>query len=59
MLCKKNKYKISNTSEPMSINVNDYVIKIDYFDQKGTKNFENNIFLKDIFDSKIKLSKRI
>ena len=30
-------------------NINEYFIKIDYFDQKGTKNFENNVPLRSIF----------
>ena len=30
-------------------NINEYFIKIDYFDQKGIKDFENNIPLKCIF----------
>ena len=31
--------------------LNEYVVKIDYFDQEGTKNFEDNIPLKYIFNS--------
>ena len=37
-------------------NINEYFIKIDYFDQKGTKNFENNIPLKNIFNNYTNLS---
>ena len=40
-------------------NINEYVIKIDYFDQKGTKSFENKIPLKHIFNTAKILSKWI
>ena len=33
----------TNASQQISNELNDYIIKIDYFDKKGTKNFENNI----------------
>ena len=36
-------------------NINEYFIKIDYFDQKGTKSFENNIPLKYIFNNNVNL----
>ena len=51
MLTKK--IDVSKTAAPQNIlnNVNEYVIKIDYFDQEGTKNFEDNIPLKYIFNS--------
>ena len=47
------KISVSKTVAPQNIlnNLNEYVIKIDYFDQKGTKNFEDNIPLKYIFNS--------
>ncbi len=53
------KISVSKTVAPQnSLNkLNEYVIKIDYFDQEGTKNFEDNIPLKYIFNSSdIKLS---
>ena len=31
-------------------NINEYFIKIDYFDQKGKKNFENSVPLRCIFN---------
>ena len=37
-------------------NINEYFIKIDYFDQKGTKDFENNIPLRSIFSNNTNLS---
>tara|TARA_B100000524_G_scaffold258554_1_gene140372 strand:- start:212 stop:391 length:180 start_codon:yes stop_codon:yes gene_type:complete len=33
-------------------NLNDFIIQIDYFDQKGIKKRKNNIPLKYIFNSK-------
>ena len=38
-------------------NINEYFIKIDYFDQKGTKNFESNIPLKGIFYNDVSIPK--
>mgnify|MGYP001261074686 FL=1 len=51
--------KISKTiaSEKIFNDLNDYMIKIDYFDKKGTKKFENNIPLTSIFNSLIELHK--
>ncbi len=49
-----NKSKI-DTQKKILNNINEYFIKIDYFDQKGTKNFENNIPLKSIFYSNTNL----
>ena len=37
-------------------NINEYFIKIDYFDQKGTKDFENNIPLSTIFNNNTNLT---
>ena len=47
------KISVSKTVAPQNIlnNLNEYVIKIDYFDQEGTKNFEDNIPLRYIFNS--------
>ena len=36
-------------------NINEYVIKIDYFDQKGKKKFENSVPLRCIFNNNAKL----
>ena len=38
-------------------NINEYFIKIDYFDQKGKKNFENNVPLRCIFNNNVNLPK--
>ena len=46
-----NKSRI-NTQQQILNNINEYYIKIDYFDQKGTKDFENNIPLRSIFNNK-------
>jgi len=51
--------KISKTiaAEKIFNDLNDYMIKIDYFDKKGTKKFENNIPLKSILNPVIELHK--
>ena len=41
----------NDTSQNFINNLNEFVIKIDYFDQEGTKSFEDNIPLKYIFNS--------
>lgn len=46
-----------DTQQQILDNINEYFIKIDYFDQKGTKDFENNIPLKTIFNINTNLSK--
>ena len=51
-----NKSRI-DTQQQILDNINEYFIKIDYFDQKGTKDFENNIPLKTIFNINTNLSK--
>ena len=43
MLTKKIKNTKTNISKQKLEYLNDYMIKIDYFDQKGTKNLENNV----------------
>ena len=58
MLLKEIKVSKTNTSQHI-LNLNEYIIKIDYFDQKGNKNFENNIPLKHIFNSNTKLPKTV
>ena len=56
MLSKQiNKSKI-DTQKQILDNINEYFIKIDYFDQKGTKDFENNIPLRSIFNHNTNLS---
>ena len=45
-----NKSKIE-TQQQMFNKINEYFIKIDYFDLKGTKNFENNIPLRYLFNN--------
>ena len=45
-----------DTQQQISVNINEYFIKIDYFDQKGTKDFENNIPLRTIFNNNTNLS---
>ena len=54
-----NVFKVSKTNTLKHIinNLDEYIIKIDYFDQKGFKDFENNIPLKHIFNSNIKSHK--
>ena len=42
-----------DTQQQILNDINEYFIKIDYFDQKGTKDFENNIPLRSIFNNKI------
>ena len=43
MLTEKIKNPKTKISKQKLEHLNDYMIKIDYFDQKGTKNLENNI----------------
>jgi hypothetical protein len=50
-----NKLRI-DTQQQILDNINEYFIKIDYYDQKGTKDFENNIPLITIFNNKTNLS---
>ena len=57
MLTEQIKNSKNNASKIKSINLNDYMIKIDYFDKKGTKNFQNNIPLMFILNPVIELSK--
>ena len=46
-----NKYTKSN--KQLLNNLNDFIIQIDYFDQKGIKKRKNRIPLKYIFDTKL------
>ena len=57
MLSEQIKNSRIDTPPQILNNINKYFIKIDYFDQKGTKNFENNIPLKCIFDNNVNLPK--
>ena len=57
MLLKEIKVSKTNTSKHILNNMDEYIIKIDYFDQKGFKDFENNIPLNHIFNSNIKSPK--
>ena len=51
MLSKQTIKSRIDTQQQILENINEYFIKIDYFDQKGTKDFENNIPLKTIFNN--------
>ena len=57
MLHKEIKVSKTNTLKHILNNLDEYIIKIDYFDQKGFKDFENNIPLNHIFNSSIKSPK--
>ena len=57
MLSEKSKNLRTNISQQKIKRLNDYIIKIDFFDQKGTKNFQNNIPLKCILNPAIELRK--
>ena len=57
MLSKQtNKSRIC-TQQQILNNINEYFIKIDYFDQTGIKNYENNIPLKCMFNNYANLLK--
>jgi len=56
MLSKKTNKSRINTQQQILENFNEYFIKIDYYDQKGTKDFENNIPLRTIFNNNTNLS---
>ena len=56
MLSKQTIKSRIDTQQQILENINEYFIKIDYFDQKGTKDFENNIPLSTIFNNNINLS---
>ena len=57
MLPKKIKNKNTDIIKQKFNNLNDCVIKIDYFDKKGDKNFENNIPLTYILNPVMELPK--
>ncbi len=56
MLSKQTNKSRTDTQQQILDNISEYFIKIDYFDQKGTKDFENNIPLISIFNNKTNLS---
>tara|TARA_S200000501_G_scaffold107811_1_gene101182 strand:- start:22 stop:216 length:195 start_codon:yes stop_codon:yes gene_type:complete len=56
MLSKQTIKSRIDTQQQILENINEYFIKIDYFDQKGTKDFENNIPLRIIFNNNKNLS---
>ncbi len=48
------KIKVSKKKQKNLINnLNDFIIQIDYFDQKGIKKYKNEVPLKYILNSKI------
>ena len=57
MLPQQIKKSKTNASQQTLNNSNNYMIKIDYFDKKGTKNFENNIPLTYILKPAMELHK--
>ena len=48
--------KLTNNKKLLLNNLNDFIIQIDYFDQKGNKKRKNRIPLKYIFNSKLIVS---
>jgi hypothetical protein len=50
-----NKSRLDTQQQTLN-NINEYFIKIDYFDQKGTKDFENNVPVRMIFNNNTNLS---
>jgi hypothetical protein len=49
---------LKNNASKLRLNeLNEYMIKIDYFDKKGTKNYQNNIPVKCILNSAIEFRK--
>ena len=57
MLLKEIKVSKTNNSKHILNNLDEFIIKIDYFDQKGTKDFENKVPLIHIFNPNIKSPK--
>ena len=54
MLHKEIKVSKTNTLKHILNNLDEYIIKMDYFDQKSFKDLENNIPLNHIFNSNTK-----
>ena len=48
--------KISNNKKILLNNLNDFIIQIDYYDQKGRKKYKDEIPLKYILNSKTEKS---
>ena len=46
--------KHTNSNKQLLNNLNDFIIQIDYFDQKGIRKRKNKIPLKYLFGSKFK-----
>ena len=57
MLPEQNKKTKTHASQQRLNDFSDYMIKIDYFDKEGTKNFENNIPLTHILNPVMELHK--
>ena len=55
MFSKQTKKSGIYTQQQILNNINEYFIKIDYFDQKGKKKFENSVPLRCIFNINAKL----
>ena len=51
MLSEQTNKSRMDTQQQVLNSINEYFIKIDYFDQKGKKNFENNVPVKLIFNN--------
>ena len=45
--------KHTNNKKQLLNNLNDFIIQIDYFDQKGIKKRKNRVPLKYVFNSKL------
>ena len=57
MLSKQTIKSRIDTQQQILDNINEYFIKIDYFDQKVKKYFQNNIHLTTIFNNNTNLDK--
>ena len=56
MLLKQSNKSRIDTQKQILDKISEYFIKIDYYDQKGTKDFENNIPLRNILNNNTNLS---
>ena len=57
MLPEQIKKTKTNASQQIANELDDYIVRIDYFDKKGTKNFENNIPLTYILNPLMELDR--
>ena len=57
MLPEQIKKTKTNASQQISNELDDYIVRIDYFDKKGTKNFENSVPLMHILNPVMDLHK--